>query len=944
MPLTLITGRANAGKTGRAYGILREALAAGEPAVLIVPNHMDERRARRELGREYPIGLRIQTFDNHISSLWESLGDGRRMITPAQRTLLASAAARSVEGAPPGLSGLLEDLVRKLADAAGSFWRDASCGGMLGLAVSEYLRLTAEQELLEPGEGFGVLADRGALPRTLLVFNRFSDLTMGQQRFIRLTHRAGASVVVSLTWEAGFPATAVLDEAVDALSALGTHEHLSTDISEPKELDLVERGLFQGRMGNTGFGQVRVLEAAEPETEAENIAMLCRALVDEGIDPDRIAVTRRTLTGSVSYLTAALREVGLEVDVDRSARPSEAPLGAALLSLLLFVETGRREDLCAFLRSPYSGMSAQEAMQVEHRWRYRVVRDRQKMVGAVSRAGGPAADALSAMRAADSQGSPAAWEKLIRQLFGEAWGSPGGPVPEAAADAATLSTLVRFLNDAQNLKDVPVKARDLSSALVTLGVTSPDVERQGAIQVMSVERLQGRRFDVVIIMGLNASVFPAKGDDAISGPVIRQLFASVGVEPPVRGGLARERMLFYDAITRPRQRLVLSRAATSHSGETQPSAFWFEFFDLYLSGDDQAGDPSVPKDLLIESNLNTPRHELRALLARCGTSEDKGLLVSDAAEIERRARLAKPVVIHEQALEALGSISSFSPSALETYTQCPYRWFLDRYLSSKDVDRDLDARVRGSVAHAALRRFYQGLEGETGLCRLGEEDRDLACEQASQVVDDVLADWVRDGEIPESWANRLRTGTRVCVTRRVLADTACLTGFRPSHFEWDFSEQGPIDVGGLLLRGRIDRVDIDERGHAVVVDYKLGGLSGKGAEFWEREGLLQMPLYLAVVREKLGLTPVAGLYATLASAGATSLRGAYVADMVSGGVSASGRTQDAMDIDEFERLIEDGLERARRAADGMRAGVIDPTPGSSCEWCGFASLCQAVRA
>ncbi len=64
------------------------------------------------------------------------------------------------------------------------------------------------------------------------------------------------------------------------------------------------------------------------------------------------------------------------------------------------------------------------------------------------------------------------------------------------------------------------------------------LERPGAVQVMDAERLQGRRFDVVVVSGLSAGVFPRQGEDAFSAPSVDRLFVSVGAEPPGRGGQA----------------------------------------------------------------------------------------------------------------------------------------------------------------------------------------------------------------------------------------------------------------------------------------------------------------------------------------------------------------------------------------------------------------------
>ena len=48
MPLTLVTGRANSGKTGVVYGALRSVLASRGRAALLLPTYPDVHRAAAE--------------------------------------------------------------------------------------------------------------------------------------------------------------------------------------------------------------------------------------------------------------------------------------------------------------------------------------------------------------------------------------------------------------------------------------------------------------------------------------------------------------------------------------------------------------------------------------------------------------------------------------------------------------------------------------------------------------------------------------------------------------------------------------------------------------------------------------------------------------------------------------------------------------------------------
>ena len=89
------------------------------------------------------------------------------------------------------------------------------------------------------------------------------------------------------------------------------------------------------------------------------------------------------------------------------------------------------------------------------------------------------------------------------------------------------------------------------------------------------------------------------------------------------------------------------------------------------------------------------------------------------------------------------------------------------------------------------------------------------------------------------------------------------TGTIPSFFEVSFgrsfndnndellSSEKPLDVEGVQLRGKIDRIDINETEQSVVVvDYKLGGKKITPKELYL--GIqLQLPVYLSAIQTLL---------------------------------------------------------------------------------------------
>jgi len=143
----------------------------------------------------------------------------------------------------------------------------------------------------------------------------------------------------------------------------------------------------------------------------------------------------------------------------------------------------------------------------------------------------------------------------------------------------------------------------------------------------------------------------------------------------------------------------------------------------------------------------------------------------------------------------------------------------------------------------------------------------------------------------------------------------------------------------VRIRGMIDRVDVDGRGHALVRDYKSGApRSDWPAARWAPDQRLQVALYLIAVRELTGLDPVAGFYQPLRG---DDLRGRGM--FVSGseiGTAVHGR--DGRPAEEFAAELDAAGERAVALAAALRSGAVTPCPQScSRDGCAFPGICRS---
>jgi RecB family exonuclease len=286
----------------------------------------------------------------------------------------------------------------------------------------------------------------------------------------------------------------------------------------------------------------------------------------------------------------------------------------------------------------------------------------------------------------------------------------------------------------------------------------------------------------------------------------------------------------------------------------------------------------------------------------------------------RRARRSSPA-LGPESIAALGGQKVFSATDIETYLQCPYRWYIERVIRPQEIDERFDASVVGRFVHEVMHRFYKELAERTGERRvtadLLSQARGIHAEVARTAVERVRAERIED-------VLALKTG--IDDTGRLIEeDVTFLPGTMPVCHEWSFGiDDEPEPVGDFLLAGRIDRIDADER-EAVVIDYKRPAqASTRAYARFAEQGLVQLPLYALVASRRLSLEIGGGLYRPVRPG---KPRGFISVDRMGPGFT---RGDDA-DRETIAALVADAVERAQSAVNGMREGRIAPEPrGGRC--------------
>jgi ATP-dependent helicase/nuclease subunit B len=221
------------------------------------------------------------------------------------------------------------------------------------------------------------------------------------------------------------------------------------------------------------------------------------------------------------------------------------------------------------------------------------------------------------------------------------------------------------------------------------------------------------------------------------------------------------------------------------------------------------------------------------------------------------------------ARHALGS-RSYSPTALQNYARCPYRFFLQAIqgLAPREVPEvidELDPLQRGSLIHDVQFGLLARLRKD-GLLPVRPNNLDRAWQYLDGIVAVVAAQYRDDlaPAIDRVWDDgiaAIRADLREWL-RRASEDES---GYVPCHFELSFGLQhrperrqadprsvpGAVDLDcGIQLRGSIDLVERHPSGVVRVTDHKTGNADSKQGQLIDGGKSLQPVLY-ALTMEKL---------------------------------------------------------------------------------------------
>ncbi|MXO60084.1 double-strand break repair protein AddB [Altererythrobacter salegens] len=601
---------------------------------------------------------------------------------------------------------------------------------------------------------------------------------------------------------------------------------------------------------------VRIVETANPEEEAQAIALLVRQAVEE---PEKRVAVVTPDRGLARRVVHHLRRWNIEAD-DSAGRPlSQTPAGRLFLILAeVAAEQAAPVPLMALLEHPLVRLGDDRGTWL----------DEVRAFELQLRGPRPAPE-LEALRELSAEAKVEDWWSEVESILAPLMDEAEAPLSDlldrlvaagealagenlwAREDGRALSALVEDLRlhageagFALAPAELPFALRDLLEGVAV----RPPYGSHPRVAIYGLLEARMTRADLVICAGLNEGTWPATPtlDPLLPSALLRVL----GVPgPDFRIGLSAHDLA--GMLGAPE--VVLSRSARDVQGPTIPSRFLLRV--KALLGQRMAGEAS---------------DEALLALARALDDADQALQYPQP----------KPVPSPEQRKVRV------SVTALDRLRSDPYQFYASAILRLKQLDL-LDAEPtpawKGTAAHEVLEKWHK-----TG--------RPMA-----EVADEVLTQMNHHPLMRALWRPRLMKALEW-----VEAQIAANPDRTPALFE----EWGSMMVRGVEIFGKADRIDRYADGTLAIVDYKTG--QPPSGEQVEQGYALQLGT-TGLMAERGGFkglsgTPEAFEYWSLAKSKKSDSGFGYIATPILTGSKRSGIALEDF-LPEAQRYLDEALDK-----------------------------------
>ena len=927
---------------------LRASLERWGSAQLIVPSSDTVLLVKRQLGaiQELSVGVNVSTFDEWMRDQWKLYGNSDRLLSTTLRKVFFQQVLDGMSADELGSLNAGKGTVELLSKLAPEYLTELdqimtsgqlSAGQMSACKVLErYKVLLEEKSYVEVCQCLDYLLQSIPTHGPALIFSRVEDLSEARLQFVRKLSQK-RDVVFSLYVPEG-PAGYAAEQQLELVGGPGCDCRVDTGLApaaKSQELNDLLARVFRATEGNevTPSGAVTFLSPLGQLAEAESISRYISQCVESGSKSFVVYTSNPQKVWDA--LSQKLAAKGIAAHYKRSVRIQDSLAGRAFASLIdAYVTLNERAELeknidyqasehqmgdmswwpprtlTDYLISPISGIGVERAWMLDKSWRGNRTLYATRVLETLSKAAMSSRLCAETIKSLELGRIGSAAQRIIEYLSAET----SDEQPESAQSKETLlqnqeslKVMSKIVSSAQELHEAGLKLTpqtlksfiDLCKDQAVMIPVSNGIKSD--IQVLIAPVIQAHSFephmfDTVIFQGMDTLNFGVKASDGALQEFIRH-----ASKTPKVSEFARYQRDFYAA---------LITASTSVAFEKVEQK---DVFNAVALSEVKA---CYPKDYAKKTGVARGEEEVLVnLLPQAADPERVAELPTiESGEIDPKLKNIVVLPRHltretlEQELQGLIEVSReglplLSASQIETYLECPYKWFTQRRIKISQVDTDFAPMQMGTFIHRVLELTHATLLAEALGCDVAEVDsavepmllQDIAgsritsdnLDHAKQVLDTCFAQvWDEQFNninrassnelIPHSIQERKQVeNIRENLKNLLEFEASHFIGYQPRFFELRFGrEENVVEYAGAQFTGSIDRVDVNAHGQALIIDYKhkatkdLKAYSAKlsldselSKEILPRH--VQSAIYAQIMRKQLTkykLEPVAAIY------------------------------------------------------------------------------------
>ena len=409
-----------------------------------------------------------------------------------------------------------------------------------------------------------------------------------------------------------------------------------------------------------------------------------------------------------------------------------------------------------------------------------------------------------------------------------------------------------------NLAEEPISIKEFSDLfellLSGMAVSNPP-QRINTVTVASAEHSRLSSVKVVFVLGANVDRLPAGiSKSGIFTDKEKNILIEAGVN--VSGNainqIHNERLITYLALTQGSDALYVCCPKADIQGKTLiPSIIVKELINMFgkeiIENANEKGKGfycQTPRSAFSQysecmNDRSVESETLRRALENFPEYKDKvRSLIENSKQVDFKISKENSSKLFFQENGDKREIS-ISPSAIETYTKCPFMYFCNYGLGLFVPEKkEMNGINRGNIVHSVLEKILSS-QNKEGIRIYNADFEKMDKEKIGNEIDKIFSDYLENemggdfGKTRRFYAlmNRIKDNTVNIVLN--VQQELIMSKFKPDAFEFKLTnERGKgifkIETADIIIKikGTIDRIDIftDEDGkkYLKIVDYKTG--------------------------------------------------------------------------------------------------------------------------